>query len=217
MVFREQNAILCYLRGDSMFICMLFRNTGITRFVLPLDEDPVRWFAALKRDDTRAIKVKPARIERQLVTLEKQMSNKSYKFGVLYCGPNQHSENDMYGNTDCSPAFWRFMDLLAQRHPQRGWARYAGGLDTTAGTTGTDLYFTYYESCGYDVVFHVAPLLPATNDEQSLERKRHVGNDIVVLVFKEMADASDVFDPSVITSHFNRLRRAGDPQMSFLS
>ena len=49
-------------------------------------------------------------------------------------------------------------------------------------------------------MFHVATLLPYfPSDEQQLERKRHLGNDAVMLIYKE---GSQRFDPSCIFSDF---------------
>lgn len=38
-----------------------------------------------------------------------------------------------------------------------------------------------------------------------VERKRHIGNDIVTIVFQEGDDASSSFKPSMIRSHFTRI------------
>lgn len=38
-----------------------------------------------------------------------------------------------------------------------------------------------------------------------VERKRHIGNDIVSIVFQEGDDASPSFKPSMIRSHFTRI------------
>ena len=66
---------------------------------------------------------------------------------------------------------------------------------------------------GFDLMFHVAPLLPLLeNDEQGLERKRHVGNDVVVLIFKEQEDEEDTFDPRILTSHFNSIYIVVSPE-----
>ena len=53
--------------------------------------------------------------------------------------------------------------------------RYRGGLDTQFGQTGSE---SLYEVCrDREIMFHVAPLLPFTeNDAQQLQRKRHIGN-----------------------------------------
>jgi hypothetical protein len=50
--------------------------------------------------------------------------------------------------------------------------------------TGLHSVYTHWRSI--EVMFHVATLLPyEKNDPQKLQRKRHVGNDIVCVVFLE--------------------------------
>lgn len=49
-------------------------------------------------------------------------------------------------------------------------------------------------------MYHVSVLLPLDpNDEQQLERKRHIGNDVVCIIFLEDGDS---FDPSCLTTNF---------------
>ena len=65
----------------------------------------------------------------------------------------------------------------------------------------TGLHSVYTHWRGIEVMFHVSTLLPyEKNDPQKLQRKRHVGNDIVCVVFLE-ADSTD-FSPACIKSHF---------------
>eukprot|EP01137_Pigoraptor_chileana_P008884 Opistho-2@56327 len=53
---------------------------------------------------------------------------------------------------------------------------------------------------GYEIMFHVSTLMPFNkNDRQQLERKRHIGNDIVTIVFTE---GSTPFSMKTISSHF---------------
>merc|ERR1712146_513020 len=83
----------------------------------------------------------------------------------------------------------------------KDWRRFRGGLDTKGDTTGTHSVFVTHQSL--DIMFHVGPLLPYFEaDLQQVERKRHIGNDVVVLVFNE---SGEPFDPSVLTSHFNHI------------
>jgi len=58
---------------------------------------------------------------------------------------------------------------------------------------------------GHGVLWHVAPLLPGGRGQQ-LERKRHVGNDIVVVVFEVRGDPlRPAFRPASFRSHFTQL------------
>lgn len=93
------------------------------------------------------------------------------------------------------------MAFLGEKIDLKGWKGYRAGLDVNEGQTGKHSYYTKWQ--GYEVMFHVAPLLPFSNaDKQQLERKRHVGNDIVVIVFQD----SDVpFKFSSISSKQNHV------------
>ena len=52
-------------------------------------------------------------------------------------------------------------------------------------------------------MFHVSTCLPYyENDKQQLERKRHLGNDICVIIFK---DGDTPYSPDTIKSEFNRI------------
>lgn len=45
-----------------------------------------------------------------------------------------------------------------------------------------------------EVMFHVAPFLPhsSSKDDQQLHKKRHLGNDIVVVIYKGKEDRHDL-------------------------
>ena len=52
-------------------------------------------------------------------------------------------------------------------------------------------------------MFHVSTMLPfSALDLQQLERKRHLGNDVVVIIYKE---GDQLFDPSCLHSEFNHI------------
>jgi RAP1 GTPase activating protein 1 len=62
-----------------------------------------------------------------------------------------------------------------------------------------------FQDC--EVMFHVATMLPlqpckAGEQVQQLARKRHIGNDIVVIVFQ---DGTTPFDVSSVASEFNHV------------
>lgn len=91
---------------------------------------------------------------------------------------------------------------MSRRVRLKGWRHYKGGLDARTDTTGTHSWYTRY--CGAEIMFHVAHEIPYTEgDVQQVERKRHIGNDIVVIVFRE--HGAPPFDPETIKSHFNHI------------
>ena len=86
---------------------------------------------------------------------------------------------------------------MAQKVNLKEFQGFRGGITATEGSS----YFT--EFCGNKVMFHVSTLLPFNeNDPQKLDRKRHLGNDIVCIVFFDDPEAR--FSPSMISSHFLR-------------
>lgn len=142
--------------------------------------------------------------------MEHSLHSTNYKFGVLFAKEGQ-TQNEMFGNTEPSAEFERFLSLLGDRVSLLGWQGFRGGLDVKHGHTGTESVFCkFYMSSGeasqqveLDIMFHVSTLLPYSDkDSQQLERKRHLGNDIVVIVFLE-GDGKVPYDPNILKSEFN--------------
>ena len=77
-------------------------------------------------------------------------------------------------------------------------SRFRGGLDVKSDQTGTESIYEQFQN--HEIMFHVSTLLPHSKSErQQLERKRHIGNDIVAIVFQE---TETTFNPECITSQF---------------
>ena len=71
--------------------------------------------------------------------------------------------------------------------------------DTVHDLTG--LYSVYTNWRNIEIMFHVSTQLPyEKHDPQKLQRKRHIGNDIVCVVFLEADNTA--FSPACIKSHF---------------
>jgi len=91
--------------------------------------------------------------------------------------------------------------LIGDRVNLMGWKQFRGGLDVKNNTTGKQSVFTSFS--GVEIMFHVSTLIPYTpGDAQQVERKRHLGNDVVIVLFKE---GNTPFDPTVIKSQFNHV------------
>ncbi|XP_055859320.1 rap1 GTPase-activating protein 1 isoform X3 [Episyrphus balteatus] len=122
----------------------------------------------------------------------------SFKFGVLYQRYGQTTEEELFCNTNSSPAFEEFLDVLGQRIKLKDHKGYRGGLDIQNGHTGEIAIYDVFKE--REIMFHVSTLLPFTEgDPQQLQRKRHIGNDIVAIVFQE---SNTPFSPDMIASHF---------------
>lgn len=72
-------------------------------------------------------------------------------------------------------------------------------IDTVHDLTGLYSVYTHWRSI--EIMFHVSTQLPyEKHDSQKLQRKRHIGNDIVCVVFLEADNTT--FSPACIKSHF---------------
>ncbi|KAI7813869.1 putative signal-induced proliferation-associated protein 1 [Triplophysa rosa] len=137
-----------------------------------------------------------------LLKLDEQGLNFQRKIGIMYCRAGQSTEEDMYNNESAGPAFDEFLDLLGDRVRLKGWEKYRAQLDTKTDSTGTHSLYTCYKD--YEIMFHVSTMLPYTpNNTQQLLRKRHIGNDIVTIVFQEPGALP--FTPKSIRSHFQHV------------
>ncbi|XP_078726371.1 signal-induced proliferation-associated 1-like protein 1 isoform X3 [Lampetra fluviatilis] len=124
------------------------------------------------------------RVTDQLLCLDEQGLSTHHKLGIMYCKAGQSTEEEMYNNENAGPAFDEFLDLLGTRVRLQGFDKYRAQLDNKTDSTGTHSLYTQYRD--YEIMFHVSTMLPYTpNNKQQLLRKRHIGNDIVTIVFQE--------------------------------
>ncbi|XP_055473521.1 signal-induced proliferation-associated 1-like protein 2 isoform X2 [Psammomys obesus] len=142
------------------------------------------------------------KVPEQLLKLDEQGLSFQHKIGILYCRAGQSSEEEMYNNETAGPAFEEFLDLLGQRVRLKGFSKYRAQLDNKTDSTGTHSLYTTYKD--FELMFHVSTLLPyMPNNRQQLLRKRHIGNDIVTIVFQEPGALP--FTPKNIRSHFQHV------------
>ncbi|XP_071472162.1 signal-induced proliferation-associated protein 1 isoform X3 [Marmota flaviventris] len=142
------------------------------------------------------------KVPRTLLTLDEQVLSFQRKVGILYCRAGQGSEEEMYNNQEAGAAFTQFLTLLGDVVRLKGFESYRAQLDTKTDSTGTHSLYTTYQD--HEIMFHVSTMLPYTpNNQQQLLRKRHIGNDIVTIVFQE--PGSKPFCPTTIRSHFQHV------------
>ncbi|XP_005093746.1 signal-induced proliferation-associated 1-like protein 1 [Aplysia californica] len=138
----------------------------------------------------------------QLLKLDEQGISNTYKVGIMYCKSGQASEEEMYNNESGGPALEEFLSLVSQRVRLKGFEKYRAGLDCKTDTTGTHSYYTTFNN--NEIMFHVSTMLPYTpNNKQQLLRKRHIGNDIVTIVFQEPGALP--FTPQTVRSQFQHV------------
>uniref|UniRef100_A0A8C1LXU5 RAP1 GTPase activating protein n=1 Tax=Cyprinus carpio TaxID=7962 RepID=A0A8C1LXU5_CYPCA len=135
---------------------------------------------------------------RLIVTFDEHVISNNFKFGVIYQKFGQTSEEEFFGNNEESPALVEFLEFLGQKIKLHDFKGFRGGLDVTHGQTGSES--VYYNFHNKEIMFHVSTKLPYTEgDTQQLQKKRHIGNDIVAIVFQE---ENTPFVPDMIASNF---------------
>ncbi|ELP91230.1 rap GTPase-activating protein, putative [Entamoeba invadens IP1] len=186
---------------------IVMSKRGNIRCLIPNEIVKMKEFKPAFPDLTKGVFSKVVdvdKFEKEVARYENMAAITHYKFGVLYCQKDQTNEDDMFGNTTPVPAFYKFLDLLADKVTLQGFDKYRGGLDVKSGSTGAYSYFTQY-LC-YEIMFHVSTLLPEQpGDLQRVEKKRHIGNDVIVFIFKEAGNDSNKFNPMCLTSQFNHV------------
>ncbi|KAF9360057.1 GTPase-activating Rap/Ran-GAP domain-like protein 3 [Mortierella sp. AD094] len=139
--------------------------------------------------------------------MEERQIIRCYKFGIYQLLPGQTLEQEGLANPcdSCTPAFMDFVHWLGEPVQLRNWKGYRAGLDVIGDTTGDKSIFTNWN--GYQIMFHCAPFMPFDpNDQQQVERRRFIGNDIVVIIFKESDDEDDMpFDLCSVGSRQNHI------------
>jgi len=164
----------------------------------------VKFFSQLMLSPPEAKLMPGTTVSEELMNLEQRLHVNRYKFGILLALEGQKTEESHFNNKDGTEHFDHFLSFIGEKVRLKGWDGYAGGLDVKGDTTGEYSYFTNFS--GMDIMWHVSTLLPFDSffgpDDMQLERKRHLGNDIVVVVFNE---GTVPFDPSIVKSEFNHV------------
>lgn len=197
-VARESNGWRVIARSEESVERKLFSNkdlsNGYNKRALLNCVDPRIAVDSIKE-------IGSSKLHKELLKFEEQSHVRQYKIGVLFCRAGQTKENDMFSNNLNSRHLDKFLDCLGQKIELKGWKRFAGGLDVKSGTTGE--YSVFADFNEHEIMFHVSTLLPfSKQNAQQLERKRHLGNDIVIIVFQA---GEAVFDPTQFSSEFNHV------------
>uniref|UniRef100_A0A8C1IYN1 GTPase-activating Rap/Ran-GAP domain-like protein 3 n=1 Tax=Cyprinus carpio TaxID=7962 RepID=A0A8C1IYN1_CYPCA len=189
---------------------ILWRKTGTLKISLPysptktLSVKSILSAMNVDRFEKGPREILNPEIQKDLLVLEEQEGSVNFKFGVLYAKDGQLTDDEMFSNESGSENLDKFLNLLGDTICLQGWAGYRGGLDTKNDTTGINSIYTVYQ--GHELMFHVSTMLPYSKEnKQQVERKRHIGNDIVTIVFQEGDDTSPSFKPSMIRSHFTHI------------
>eukprot|EP01083_Nonionella_stella_P002670 7660_1 len=130
-------------------------------------------------------------LSRSLSVLDMTYPKETAKLGVLYVGKEQRSETEILGNSKGSSRYERFVRNLGEIVTLKGCNLYTGGMDTKHREDGD--YTLIWDDPFTTIAFHVATLLPT--DEQhkfNQNKKRHLGNDMVNIVYSDSPLAWEV-------------------------
>ncbi|XP_070155825.1 GTPase-activating Rap/Ran-GAP domain-like protein 3 isoform X1 [Polyergus mexicanus] len=190
---------------------ILWRRTGAQKISLPYSANKTMTirqilsnFFGLEKLDKVPREVFTPELQKDLLLLEEQEGSVNFKFGVIYAREDQTTDDEMLSNERGSPGFETFLEILGERIRLKGWDKYRGGLDVKGDMTGKESYYTVY--AGHEVMYHISTMLPYSKDNpQQLERKRHIGNDIVNIIYADDPSAVDTFNPNCIRSQFTHV------------
>lgn len=161
-------------------------STTISIFQLGFLRPELRGEIILFQDESK-------KLRNYLGNIDKIRPRACYRIAVVYVGRSQKFQKDVMHNTkaDCSQEFEEFLEGL-------GWTVDLKGHECLGGYTGSldsriQEEMLYFGSSSCEVSFHVLPWMPLkADDSQQIERKRHIGNDTVHIVWCEHAGGYDV-------------------------
>ncbi|XP_071043931.1 uncharacterized protein [Parasteatoda tepidariorum] len=135
----------------------------------------------------------------ELLKLDQVFIKTELKVGIILVKEGQSTEEQILDNHENTELFDDFLTILGDRIRLKGFDKYKGGLDSVHDLTGKESVYTSWR--GIEIMFHVSTMLPhEEHDLQKLQKKRHIGNDIVCIAFLEADDT--LFVPTCIKSHF---------------
>lgn len=206
--------LACVKRENDSYRVLVYTDTGIESVITPSWTVFKPWYNYLlcrpiaAVDVIRTVKpqadkfsmkgVKSDSIQQELLALYEPEYSSQQKIGLLYSRAEQTNEQEMLANLEeeSSPAFREFLEFLGDRVALKGFTGYSGGLDTINNYSGTHSVYTKFQNS--EMMFHVSTLLPHTPaNPVQIERKKHIGNDRLIIVFK---DGDEPYVPNTLKS-----------------
>jgi hypothetical protein len=124
-------------------------------------------------------------VQRDLSTFDRNSTVDGYRIGVIYIGEGQTNEVEILANTNGSAAYAEFLGQLGTLVRLKGATMNTQDLDRVADVDGPYAYC--WRDRSTEVVFHITTMMPTDleNDAQCINKKRHIGNDFVNVVWNE--------------------------------
>jgi len=133
-----------------------------------------------------------------------------HKIGIVYVGPEQTHEDEILANTRGSEAYSTFLQSLGEFVPLLNCKDvYTGGLDTSPDLVdGEKALFWADSEKSVQIIFHVTSMMPnRESDPHYTGKKRHIGNDYVLVVWNESGidpdGANGGFKFDTVAAQFN--------------
>eukprot|EP00835_Amoeboradix_gromovi_P006260 NODE_705_length_4989_cov_0.075460.p1 type:complete len:604 gc:universal NODE_705_length_4989_cov_0.075460:624-2435(+) len=146
----------------------------------------------------KLIRIQAPEIKDEICKFDEIRITTEYKFGMIMVKSGQVKEEEIFANNEGSSDYYEFLGIIGDKIELLGFEGYCGGLDSKNTRTGINSVHTKFSD--FEIMFHVSSYLPFDPaDTQQIQRKRHIGNDIVCLVFLEEGAK---FDPTMIASRF---------------
>ena len=123
-----------------------------------------------------------------------------HKAGVIYVGKGQRSEAEILANTQGTPLYNSFLSGLGAKVALQGATFNTQGLDRESNRDGTHTYA--WRDRVTELVFHITTMMPTNTvgDPQCIEKKRHIGNDFVNIIYN---DSEIPFDFDTFKTQYN--------------
>eukprot|EP00299_Pterocystis_sp_00344_P012681 c6120_g1_i3.p1 GENE.c6120_g1_i3~~c6120_g1_i3.p1 ORF type:complete len:639 (+),score=133.24 c6120_g1_i3:151-1917(+) len=137
-------------------------------------------------------------VSRHLKLFDQARSRECHKIGVIYAAAHHEDQSAMLKLQCGSQAYRAFIDGLGWQVPLSCHNGFNGKLDRNQ-STGT--HAPYFADSLREALFHVTSQMPTDpNDPQQINKKRHVGNDQVQIVYSEH---DRDYRPETISTQFN--------------
>jgi hypothetical protein len=122
-------------------------------------------------------------MERVIKQFYRSFTVDGHKVGVIYIGENQTREVEILSNIQGSSDYTEFLSGLGTLTKLKGAKFNTQGLDRQFDSDGE--YTFCWRDRVTEIVFHVTTQMPTNLDQdpQCINKKRHVGNDFVNIIF----------------------------------
>ncbi|KAL8750957.1 MAG: hypothetical protein Q9184_006231, partial [Pyrenodesmia sp. 2 TL-2023] len=147
-------------------------NLAVTPAPIPIPEQPI-----ILPDNEL--------VQRAISTFDRIDTVDGHKAGVIYIPFGKKEEQDILTTRVTSDIFEKFLAGLGTKVELQGATFNTQGLDRTSNTDGTHTYA--WRDRVTEIVYHVPAMMPTDEetDPQCTNKKRHVGNDFVNIIFNE--------------------------------